>query len=157
MNVQVAYRLAVQLMDKHGLLDKGWSFEFDNAKRRFGVCRFRSKRIGLSKPLTEANEVEQVQDTILHEIAHAIAGHAAGHGPEWKRVCVEIGAKPERCYTEEDTVIIAGKYKAVCGGCGKTFTRHKRVPRGRRQACLCQNHVKDWNKKKLLVYKKVSQ
>lgn len=156
MNVHVAHNLAIQLMTQHGLLDKGWSFEFDNAKRRFGVCRFRSKRIGLSKPLTLANEVEQVRDTILHEIAHAIAGHAAGHGPEWKSVCVQIGAKPERCYTEEDTTLIAGKYRAVCGGCGKTYDRHKRVPRGRRQACLCQNHIKDWSKKKLLDYKKVA-
>jgi predicted SprT family Zn-dependent metalloprotease len=153
MNVQVAHHLAIQLMRKHGLIDKGWRFEFDNAKRRFGVCRFRSKRIGLSKPLTLVNDVEQVQDTILHEIAHAIAGYAAGHGPEWKEVCVQIGAKPERCYTEEDTTTIAGKYRAVCGGCGKTYHRHKKVPAGRRQACPCQSHVRDWNMKKLLEFK----
>ena len=153
MNLVTAKQLAIQLMDKHGLLDKGWSFEFDTAKRRFGVCRFRSKRIGLSQPLTEANEVEQVQDTILHEIAHAIAGFAAGHGPEWKKVCVRIGCKPERCYSSEDTNVIAGKYRAVCGGCGKVFNRHKRVPQGRKTACLCQNHIKDWSKKKLLEYK----
>jgi len=153
MNVYQAKQLAIQLMDKHGLLDKGWSFEFDTAKRRFGVCRFRSKRIGLSEPLTEANDVAQVQDTILHEIAHAIAGFAAGHGPEWKKVCVRIGCKPERCYSSEDTTTIAGKYRAVCGGCGKVFNRHKRVPQGRKTACLCQNHIKDWSKKQLLEYK----
>lgn len=156
MNVQEAHWLATKLLEEHGLAQKGWTFEFDNAKSRFGVCRYRTKRIGLSKPLTEANDYVQVVDTILHEIAHAIAGHTAGHGPEWKKVCVQIGAKPQRCYTEEDTTIIAGKYKAVCGGCGKTFHRHKRVPRGRRQACLCQNHVRDWNKKKLLEYKRVA-
>ena len=153
MNLVTAKQLAIQLMDKHGLLDKGWSFEFDTAKRRFGVCRYRTKRIGLSQPLTEANDVAQVQDTILHEIAHAIAGYAAGHGPEWKKVCVQIGAKPQRCYTAEDTNIIAGKYRAVCGGCGQVHNRHKRPPRGRRFACLCQNHISDSNKKQLLEYK----
>ncbi len=153
MNLVTAKHLAIQLMDKHGLLDKGWSFEFDTAKRRFGVCRYGTKRIGLSQPLTEANDEIQVVDTILHEIAHALVGHGHGHDSVWKAKCVEIGAKPERCYTEEDTTIIAGKYKAVCGACGKTFHRHKRVPRGRRVACLCQNHIKDWNKKKLLEYK----
>ena len=153
MNTLQAKKLAIELMSEHGLLDLGWSFEFDTAKSRFGVCRFRSKRIGLSEPLTMANDLVQVKDTILHEIAHAIAGHAAGHGPEWKRVCVRIGCKPERCYSSEDTNIIAGKYRAVCGGCGKEYSRHKRVPRGRRHACPCQNNVRDWSKKKLLEYK----
>ena len=152
MNLMTAYNLAYDLLKEHGLYQKGWSFQWDNAKSRFGVCKYRSQVIGLSKPLTLANDETQVRDTILHEIAHALTP-GAGHGPEWKRMCIKIGAKPERCYTEEDTNVIAGKYRAVCGGCGKTFNRHKKVPRGRRMACLCQNHIKDWSKKKLLEYK----
>ena len=143
-------------MTQHGLIAKGWSFEFDTAKRRFGVCRYGSKRIGLSAPLTNANEEAQVKDTILHEIAHALVGHGHGHDSVWKAKCREIGAKPERCYTQEDTTVIAGKYRAVCGGCGEVYTRHKRVPRGRKSACFCQSSIKDWNKKKILVYKKVA-
>ena len=150
-----AQQLAIELMDQHGLLDKGWSFEFDTAKRRFGVCRYGSRRIGLSKPLTQANEEAQVRDTILHEIAHALVGVGHGHNSVWKAKCVEIGAKPERCYTEEDTNMIAGKYRAVCGGCGKTYDRHKRLPKGRRYACPCQNNIRDWNKKKVLEFKRV--
>jgi len=156
MNLLDAQQLATGLLKEHGLAQRGWIFQWDNAKRRFGVCKYRSRVIGLSKPLTEANDYVEVVDTILHEIAHAIAGYAAGHGPEWKKVCIRIGAKPERCYTDEDVVTIAGKYRAVCGGCGKTHTRHKRVPRGRRVACRCQNHIKDWSKKKILEYKVAS-
>ena len=152
MNLLDAQQLAKQLMNEHGLLDKGWRFEFDTAKRRFGVCRYRTKTIGLSKPLTMANDLVQVKDTILHEIAHALTP-GDGHGSKWKMMCVKIGAKPERCYSSKDTNMIAGKYKAVCGGCGKEFTRHKKIPRGRRTACLCQNHIKDWSKKNVLEYK----
>ena len=152
MNLMTAYNLAYDLLKEHGLYQKGWSFQWDNAKRRFGVCKYQSQVIGLSKPLTLANDEIQVRDTILHEIAHALTpGH--GHDSVWKAKCVEIGAKPERCYTEEDTNVIAGKYVAVCGGCGRTFNRHKRVSKGMMSACHCQNHIKDWNKKKLLVYK----
>ena len=152
MNLLQAQQLANQLMNQYGLLDKGWRFEYDTAKRRFGVCRYGSKRIGLSKPLTLANDVERVKDTILHEIAHALTpGHH--HDSVWKAKCREIGCKDERCFTSEDTNTIAGKYRAVCGGCGKTHNRHKRIPRGRQVACLCQNHIKDWSKKKLLEYK----
>ena len=153
MNTLQAKKLAIELMSYHGLLDLGWSFEFDTAKRRFGVCKYGSKVIGLSKPLTMANDLVQVKDTILHEIAHALVGVGHGHDSVWKKMCVEIGAKPERCYTAEDTNMIAGKYRAVCGGCGKEHTRHKRIPRGRRVACNCQGHIKDWSKKKLLEYK----
>ena len=152
MNTTQAKKLAIELMSEHGLLDNGWSFEYDTAKTRFGVCKYGSKVIGLSEPLTEVNNEVEVRDTILHEIAHALVGTGHGHNEVWKAKCREIGAKPERCYTEEDTNTIAGKYKAVCGGCGKTFTRHKRLSRGRRVACLCQNKIKDWSKKKLLKY-----
>ena len=152
MNLQQAKKLAIEQMDKHGLLDLGWSFEYDNAKSRFGVCRYRLKVIGLSMPLVSANEEAAVRDTILHEIAHALVGTGHGHDSVWKAKCREIGAKPERCYSSEDTNVIAGKYRAVCGGCGKTHSRHKRLPKGRRYACLCQNHL-PWDKKKVLEYK----
>ena len=37
---------------------------------------------------------EQIRDTVLHEIAHAIAGREAGHGPLWKVTARRIGATP---------------------------------------------------------------
>lgn len=146
-----AYNLAVELMDKHGLLDKGWSFNFDDTKRRFGVCRYRSKTIGLSLPLTLANQEAEVRDTILHEIAHALVGPGNGHNEVWKAKCREIGCRDQRCYTHEYVVPVVSKYKAVCGGCGVVHRRHKKLPRGRRVACKCQSS-KPWDKKILLTY-----
>jgi predicted SprT family Zn-dependent metalloprotease len=152
MELKLAQNLAVSLMKKHGLLDKGWCFEFDNSVKRFGVCKYRSKTIGLSAKLTTLNNEEKVKDTILHEIAHAIAGFSAGHGIEWKRVCIQIGAKPERCYDSTDTNMPTMKYQAVCGGCGrvhqKARIKHKEV----RRSCKCQSH-KSWDNKILLEYK----
>ena len=51
----------------------GYRFKFDNAKRRFGQCSYTDKRISLSKPLASNNldNFFQINDTILHEIAHA--------------------------------------------------------------------------------------
>lgn len=153
MKVLEAYELATKLLQEHGLRQKGWVIDIDNAKSRFGVCRYYQKEISLSKPLIEANDYVQVVDTILHEIAHALVGPGHGHNSVWKRKCVEIGAKPQRCYSSEDTTLVAGKYKAVCGGCGKEYHRHKKIPRGKRYACPCQSHIKDWNEKKILDYK----
>lgn len=151
MNLSVAQTLAVTLMGKHGLLEKGWNFKYDNAVKRFGVCRYRSKTIGLSRNLVLLNEKEKVMDTILHEIAHAIAGHKAGHGIEWKIVCERIGAKPERCYSSEDTNVVELKYYAVCGGCGKEHQKARLRLVHVRRSCKCQSG-KDWRDRVLLNF-----
>jgi predicted SprT family Zn-dependent metalloprotease len=66
-----------------------------------------------------------VLDTILHEIAHALAGHKAGHGPAWKAKCAQIGAKPKRCFGRE-IKMPDGRWRAVCGGCRKLFSQHRK-------------------------------
>src|SRR4051794_26770877 len=118
MNLIEARNLARQLMDLHGLAD--WSFAYDRARRRFGSCRWRKKQITLSHPLTLLNTEAQVRDTILHEIAHALAPNA-GHGPKWKAACRRVGAKPARCYTDADVVSPSRKparYQIGCLACG---------------------------------------
>lgn len=62
--------LAELWIEHHNLV--GWSFEFDNAQKRFGCCNFNKKRITLSRILTTLNSEAEVEDTILHEIAHAL-------------------------------------------------------------------------------------
>ena len=118
--------LAIKLMDLHGLLDKGWHFDFDNAKRRFGVCNYRYKRIGLSKHLVELNDVARVKNTILHEIAHALVGHKNGHNDIWRAKALEIGCNGERCYDNSEVSTPEAKYEAVCVGCGHVHKKHKR-------------------------------
>lgn len=86
-------------MAQHGLA--GWSFRFDHARRRFGSCRYRERVITLSRPLVLLNGVDEVRDTILHEIAHALTP-GDGHGGKWKSACRRIGARPVRCYTDSD-------------------------------------------------------
>jgi predicted SprT family Zn-dependent metalloprotease len=68
----------------------GYKFKFDNAKRRFGYCSYTDKEISLSKPLCEynLNNFYQINDTILHEIAHALSykihgRRGSGHCKRW--------------------------------------------------------------------------
>lgn len=97
MELRAAERLARELMSQHGLA--GWSFAWDRARRRFGTCSVERRRITLSAYLTHLNDEAHVRDTILHEIAHALAP-GDGHGARWKAACRRIGATPERCYRE---------------------------------------------------------
>lgn len=110
MHPSEARDLALRLMRKHGLV--GWTFRFDHAKRRFGSCRPAQKLITLSRPLTLLNSVEEVRDTILHEIAHALEP-TDGHGKRWRQACIRIGARPQRCFTENE-VITPQRPAAAC-------------------------------------------
>lgn len=133
MNTEKAKQKALSLMEDHGLTD--WSFKFDRSLRRFGLCSFGKKTISLSRPLTELNEEPQVTDTILHEIAHVLAGPEAGHGPQWKRVAREIGATPKACYTFENVTHPKTRYYLECPSCGLKYNRVKKPSTKKSFAC----------------------
>ncbi|MBO6576908.1 MAG: SprT-like domain-containing protein [Rhodothermales bacterium] len=117
--------MAEVLLLAHGL--SAWSFRFDNARTRAGVCRYDDRVIGLSRHYVRANEADEVRGTILHEIAHALAGPQAGHGPRWKRIARELGAPTERC-TQAD-MDIDPRYTLWCVKCGKRMRDYHRRPR----------------------------
>jgi len=125
MEFEKAAQLAHDLMQRHGLLFQ-WSFAFDRSKVRFGKCNYRKKQITLSKYLVELNGVSEVRDTILHEIAHALAPRGAGHGAAWKSVALSIGCNGRRCFGKEVAVPKA-KYQGVCPACKRVIYRHRRT------------------------------
>jgi predicted SprT family Zn-dependent metalloprotease len=112
-------------MARHGLT--GWRLVFDNAKTRAGVCRFDRKEIGLSRPLIALYEIEQVTDTVLHEIAHALAGPRHGHDRVWRAIARRIGCSGERCI-RADAPSVDGPWEGVCPA-GHRTTAHRRPVR----------------------------
>ncbi|MFT5142810.1 MAG: putative SprT family Zn-dependent metalloprotease [Rhodothermales bacterium] len=120
-----AETLATDLMRQHGL--HRWGFRFDNARTRVGVCRYRERVIGLSRYYVRANDATEVRDTVLHEIAHALAGPAAGHGPAWRRIAKAIGCSSTRC--SYATMGVDPKYSLWCDTCGKRLRNYHREPR----------------------------
>ncbi len=128
MNRLDAQREALLLLRQHGLTALGWTFAWDNAKRRCGSCQYGKKRITLSRHYVahNADKPEMVRDTILHEIAHALVGGGHGHGPVWRAKCREIGALPQTCKLEGSITVTPGKYVAKCGGCSREFRRFRK-------------------------------
>tara|TARA_B100000900_G_scaffold399712_1_gene402559 strand:+ start:236 stop:766 length:531 start_codon:yes stop_codon:yes gene_type:complete len=122
----------------------GYRFKFDNAKRRFGQCSYRDKRISLSKPLCEynLNNFFQINDTILHEIAHALSykihgRRGMGHCKRWVHVAKSIGCNGIRCYDSTQVNNIEHKYTLVCDTCGGENPRHRR-PRQDYSCAKCE-------------------
>ena len=148
MDLYKAQTLANELMQKHGIKQQGWRFTFDNARRRFGCCKYRAKVITLSKYLTHLNDEKEVRNTILHEIAHALVGVGHGHDSVWKRKALEIGCDGKRCYTTENTNIVKGKWQATCPKCGYVHNKHRKPKRQK----SCGNCSNVFDKERLLDF-----
>ncbi|BCY08134.1 SprT-like domain-containing protein [Actinoplanes sp. L3-i22] len=125
MNLNDARETALALMARHGLTT--WRLTFDDAKTRAGVCRADRKEIGLSRPLVELYAPEQVIETILHEIAHALVGPRHGHNAVWRATAIRIGCSGRRCVPAE-APRVDGAWLGVCRS-GHRTTAHRQPVR----------------------------
>ena len=90
-------RMAEELLEMY-LPGLGWRFRFDSSYKRGGLCVPVEKVIQMSSYLVPVWTTEQVRQTLLHEVAHALA-HERGiyrtdkdaHGPEWFAIARSIG------------------------------------------------------------------
>jgi predicted SprT family Zn-dependent metalloprotease len=105
-------QLAHEKMRELGL-DSSWEFVFDSAKQRAGLCNYSDHKISLSKYIVEYHSIDQSEQVILHEIAHALAGKSAGHGPNWKSVAKSIGYRAEK-FTGKEIAEQTAKWIGEC-------------------------------------------
>lgn len=125
MDVDEAVRQARELLRDHGLEE--WRVVITRAKRQAGVCRYSTREIGLSGPLTLLHEPAEVRDTILHEIAHALVGPRHGHDKVWKATALSIGCTGQRC-TSPDAAQVPTPWVGTCPQ-GHVTGRHRRPTR----------------------------
>lgn len=85
-----------------------WKFQINSrAANRLGRCCFPSVRndfkgiIEISDVLLQSGNENDRNETIVHEVAHAINYHLFtrndGHGPNWCRIMISFGLEPKRC------------------------------------------------------------
>ena len=127
-----------------------WSFGFDHARTRAGLCNFTDKRISVSRHLASKYDDDEVHQILLHEVAHAIAGPRAGHGPTWKKIAYDLGYDGKRthdgsaanelapwlgtCRRGHEHYRFREPKKALsCGECGRGFNRANLIVWERRE------------------------
>ena len=143
------HRWATALIALH--LDESWTFGFDSAKTRAGLCNYTNKRISVSRHLASRYEDDEIHQVLLHEVAHALAGTRAGHGPRWRRVAAELGYEGKRLHDGA----IASELAPWLGNCpaGHLHYRYRRPTRV--LACgICSRRFTaanriDWQKRTL--------
>lgn len=131
MKLKEAEKEAKKLIYHH--LGMDWNFRFDSSVSRCGCCTYSLQLIALSEGYVQCNSWNEVKDTVLHEIAHALTGPGHGHDKVWKERCREIGANP--CRVASKTIAMPPKqYVAICKNCGHSYYRC-RIPRKKSYSC----------------------
>ena len=100
-------------------------FRFDNAKSRLGVCKNRKSYfiIALSEAFIEQMTEEEVKNTILHEIAHALTPYQ-NHNKIWKTIALAIGCDGEVAFKRH--IEVKKKYRTICPVCKKITYKHRK-------------------------------
>lgn len=131
-------RHARALMTAHGV--GSLDFHFDRGKRVLGQMHYQSfnkgtpreqriaKGISLSKHYAAILPMEELDEVMRHEIAHAKTIHLdKGHGPVWKREARALGIKGDRCATPSDRPKDY-TWEAFCPTCGEKRGAQFRAP-----------------------------
>lgn len=135
MDLREVEAIAHMEMAKHALTD--WTFGFGATKRRMGICKYREKRIEIAEFHAANNPPETVLDTLYHEIAHALAGPRAKHGPKWKMIAVRLGATPRACDDSPKTIAPPDNWQATCVTCQRKYQRYRRPMTLTGYRCQC--------------------
>ena len=104
-----------------------WSFAFDSAKRRAGLCDYTNKQISISRYLVDIHDMDESMQVILHEVAHAICGKAAGHGKKWLSTAKSIGYRAEK-FTGKEIAVETATWIGTCPK-GHRHYRYRRPTR----------------------------
>lgn len=121
--------IARRMLADHGL--DGWSFDWDAAKKRRGACHWGEKRITFSGLHARYAPFAAFEETMLHEISHALAPADAAHGVEWQLINLCIGGDGG-CRYGDDSYLpdsVRGRWRGQCPS-GHTVWRYQRPKPG---------------------------
>jgi predicted SprT family Zn-dependent metalloprotease len=130
---QEVTEFALDEIAKHGLTCR---LKWTRAKGYLGQASWVKQRgkitcskISLSELWLDAlDNKNEMLDTVLHEIAHALANEqyneSCGHDYRWKQIARELGAKPQACAYgvgyDQHKINAQSKYRADCR-CGNQY------------------------------------
>ena len=123
------------------------SFKWNNKKKCVGQC-FNRKYHGVPEMdytiiflsywgnVIKRQPIEEIKDTLLHEIAHALVGNHHKHNEIWRQKALEIGCSGE-IYRK---VEFLPPLLATCPKCGLKFHRFRKSDIACKRCCVKYNN-----------------
>jgi predicted SprT family Zn-dependent metalloprotease len=101
-----------------------------------------------SSLMSDAGEIDEVERTLRHELAHLLAQWRVGrrriapHGAEWRRACRDLGIADEaRCHNLPfASKVLPPRFVYVCPNCKDEFPRVRRIRRAIACVACCRKH-----------------
>lgn len=130
------------------LLELGWRIQFDRAKRRLGLCKWKKRGrivriLSLSRYYAEQHGWSVMEDVVRHEIAHAVDYERRGmslHDHVWKTIARQVGADPSRILEGAELDDPESKYVGVCPSCDAEQPFYRRVTRAHACPYCCRRY-----------------
>ena len=110
-----------------------WRFRLETATSRAGICRHNTRIIALSVSFVLRAPWDDIRDTLLHEVAHAIVGAGHGHDVVWQAAARRIGCTANRCSTVTHSL---KRWMGECRRCRDRWFR-QRLTAKVRQRSIC--------------------
>ena len=136
---------------------KDWDFRFNNTKRAIGRTNKKLRVIELSTKFWEVNQdkARDWEDTIRHEIAHAIDIEIRGgsrHDSIWRNIAIQVCADP-RATTSKFTAP-RRKYTLICPKCGHSVQLERKSYREYACPYCCKKYNNNkWSEEYKMIYK----
>lgn len=103
----IAY--ARKMLRDNGL--RGWTVKVSRGRRTIGLCSYLDKTIYISKYHLDNDSYDDVRDTIIHEVAHAL-NPRDGHGAEWRKTSISLGGTGNQYHTHASSY--PSKWTTTC-------------------------------------------
>lgn len=128
-----------------------WTFGFDSAKRRAGLCDYTNNKITISRYFAQIHSIDETMQVVLHEIAHGICGKRAGHTKSWLATAKSIGYRAEK-FTGAAIAAETAKWVGTCSA-GHAHYRYRKPSRPM-SCAICSPkysrfHLINWTERKL--------
>jgi len=116
---------------------------WDRARKRYGSAHWRldtrtretTASLSFSRVLWPHMSPAERRNTILHEVAHILAGHLEGHGARWRQIHIGLGGDGKRCGAIDIPVeAVRPKYLGTCPS-GHQAARMRMTARSQKVSC----------------------